>query len=174
MTRPRLCPAAFFVAAVICLLGAACKGPSDEARIRAHLEDAASLAEERDVKRLSSLFAPDFADFQGRDKAGAVRLISDHLDRYRGVVIHVLGVRVGDIRGEGLADVECEVALSHGAAEVLRKLVPVGSEYYRFRFDLRKGGAGEWRFAFAEWESIGIADLFPESLGILKKIFPDF
>jgi len=174
VTRPRLPRAEAFFAAVICLLGAFCKDPSEEARIRAHIEGAASLAEKRDVEGLMSLFAPDYADFQGRDKAGTVRLVADYLDRYRGVVVHVLGVRLGEIGPEGLADVECEIALSHGAAEVLRKLARVGNEYYRFGFSLRKDGAGEWRFAFAEWEAIGIPDLFPESLGILKKIFPDF
>lgn len=171
--RPRLALAAALSAAVICLLAVLCKGPSDEARIRSHIEGAASLAEKRDVEGLMSLFAPDYGDFEGRDKDGTVRLVTDYLDRYRGVVVHVLGIRLGEIGPDGRVDVECEIALSHGAAEVLRKLVRVGSEYYRFEFILRKDGAGEWAFAFAEWEAIGLPDLFPESLGILKKIFPD-
>jgi hypothetical protein len=132
-----------------------------------------ALAEKRDVAGLMELFAPEYADFEGRDKAGTVRLITDYLARYRGVVIHVLGVHPETIGTDGRAEVECEVALSHGAARVLRRLIRVGGEYYRFRFDLRQGGSEAWRFMYAEWESIGLAELFPESLEILKKLFPE-
>jgi len=110
---------------------------------------------------------------EGRDKAGTVRLVTDYLARYRGIVVHVLGVHPGAIGADGRAEVECEVALSHGAAEILRKLIRIGSEYYRFRFELRKDAAGEWRFAYAEWEAAALTDLFPESLDILRKLFPD-
>jgi hypothetical protein len=64
--------------------------------------------------------------------------------------------------------------MSHGAAEVLRKLIRFTGEYYRFRIDLRKTGPVEWRFVYAEWESIGLDGLFPESLEILRKLFPGF
>jgi len=119
------------------------------------------------------LLAPDYKDFEGRDKAGTVGLITDYLARYRGVVVHVLGVELGPTAADGRAEVACEVALSHGAAEILRKLIRIGSEYYRFRFGLLKDGAGEWCFAYAEWEQVGLTDLFPESLVILKKLFPE-
>jgi hypothetical protein len=156
-----------------CLGAAACAKPSEEARARALLERAASLAEKREVAGLAELFLPDYEDFEGRDKAGTVRLVGDYLAGYRGVVIHVLGVRFKEIGPDGRADVECEIALSHGAAEVLRKLLRVGSEYFRFRFELRKDEAGAWRFFYAEWEEIGLYELLPESLDILRKLFPD-
>jgi len=162
-----------FTAAVLCLLAASCGRPSEEARIRDLLEESAARAEKRDVGGLMDLFAPEYRDFEGRDKAGTVRLVSDYLARYRGVVVHVLGVHPGTIGADGRAEVECEVALSHGAAELLRKLIRIGSEYYRFRFDLRKDAAGEWRYAYAEWEAIALTDLLPESLDILRKLFPD-
>lgn len=165
--------AAAFGLGAACLLGAACAKPSEETRIRSFLEEAATKAEKRDVAGLERLFLPGYADFEGRDKAGTVRLITDHLARYRGVVIHVLGVRASAIDPGGRADVECEIALSHGAAEVLRKLIRVGNEYYRLIFELRKDAAGEWRFAYAEWEETGLSELLPESLAILRKLFPE-
>jgi hypothetical protein len=160
-------------AAAVGLFAWGCGRPSEEARIREFLEDSAALAEKRDVDGLMDLFDPGYADFEGRDKAGTVRLITEYLDQYRGVVVHVLGVHPGTIGTDGRAEVECEVALSHGAAQLLRRLIRVGSEYYRFRFNLRKNEAGEWRFAYAEWESIGLAELFPESLEVLRKLFPN-
>jgi hypothetical protein len=171
--RVRLAAAAAALAAVV-LLAPACGRPSDESAIRALLEESVARAEKKDVSGLMELFAPDYVDFAGRDRAGTLRLVTDYLDRYRGIVIHLLAARVGDIGPDGRASVECEVSLSHGAAEVFRKLIRFTGEYYRFRFDLRKAGPGEWRFAYAEWQSIGLPDLFPESLAILKKLFPGF
>lgn len=160
-------------AGLLCLLTSFCGRPSEAARVRELLERSAARAERRDVGGLMDLFAPDYKDFEGRDKAGTVRLVTDHLARYRGVVVHVLGVEVGTIGPDGRTEVTCDVALSHGAAEILRKLIRIGSEYYRFRLELRRDPAGEWRFTYAEWEPIDLADLFPESLTILKKLFPE-
>jgi len=154
------------------LLAGACGRASEEGRIRKLIERAASLAEKRDIDGLAGLFAADYRDFEGRDRDGAVRLVAGYLDRCRGVVVHVLGVRPEEV-ADGRAEVGCEVALSHGAAEALRKLVRVGGECYRFRLDLRKDATGEWRFAYAEWESVGPADLLPDSLKVLKGLFPD-
>ncbi|MGZ5423374.1 MAG: hypothetical protein ACXW2R_03255 [Candidatus Aminicenantales bacterium] len=149
-----------------------CGKPSDVSAIHALLEKSVALAEKKDARGLMEFFAPDYVDFTGRDPAGTLRLITDYLDRYRGIVIHLLGARVGDVGPDGRASVECEVSLSHGAAEVLRKLIRYSGEYYRFRIDLRKSERGEWRLTYAEWQSIGLAGLFPESLDILKKLFP--
>jgi hypothetical protein len=159
-------------AVLAAVLGAVCRAPSDEARVRALLKEAAALAEKRDLDGLAGLFAPDYRDFQGRDTAGTLRLIGGHLDRYRGVVIHVLGARIAEPAPDGGLSVECEIAMSHGAAEVLRRLIRFTGEYYRFRIEARRTGPGEWRIAYAEWESIGLEGLFPESLARLKELFP--
>jgi hypothetical protein len=84
----------------------------------------------------------------------------------------LLGVRIREIRADATASLECEIVLSHGAAEVLRKLIRVAGEYYRFRVDVRRTDRGEWRFTSAAWEGIGITELFPESLSILRELFP--
>jgi hypothetical protein len=164
----------FMAAAVaaVSLSAGACGTPSDEALIRGLLKETVARAEQKDTRGLRELFAPDYADFEGRDVDGTLGLIKGYLGRYTGVVIHLLGARVGDIQPDGRASVECEVSFSHGAAEVLRRLMRYTGEYYRFEIDLRKTGPGDWRFAYAEWHSIGLADLFPESLEILKKLFP--
>jgi hypothetical protein len=150
----------------------ACVRPSEEARIRGVLKEALARAEKRDPAALMELFAPDYRDFQGRDSDGTLRLVTDYLDRYNGVVLHLLGARVGEPGTDGLVTVECEIVMSHGAAEVLRKLIRFTGEYYRFRIDLRKTEAAAWRFVYAEWESIGLGELFPESSEILRKLFP--
>jgi len=152
---------------------AGCGTPSEEARIREFLKKSVALAEKREVGALMERFSPDYSDFEERDKAGTERLIGDYLGRFRGIVIHLLSSHVDGPGPDGRASVECEMSFSHGAAEVLRKLIRYTGEFYRFRFDLDKTGAGEWRFAFAEWESVDLLGLFPESREILRKLFPD-
>jgi hypothetical protein len=159
--------------AVVCFLPAGCGTPSEEARVKELLKKSAALAEKREVGALMEHFSPDYSDFEGRDKAGAERLIGDYLGRFRGIVIHLLSSRVDEPGPDGRVAVECEMSFSHGAAEVLRKLIRYTGEYYRFRFDLDKTGKGEWRFAYAEWQPVDLLGLFPESREILRKLFPD-
>jgi hypothetical protein len=173
MTRSRrVLFAAALSAAALWAIAASCAAPSEEARIRGTLKEAVSAAEKKDLDALRAYFAPDYSDFEGRDTEGTLRLVTDHLDRYRGIVIHLLGARLEALEPDGRASVTCEISLSHGAAEVLRKLIRYAGEYYRFRIDLQKTGPREWRFVYAEWRSIGLTELSAESLGILKKLFP--
>lgn len=175
MTGPRIraWTAAAALAATV-LLSPACGKPSDESAIRGLLADAVARAEKRDVAGLMGSFASDYRDFQGRDRDGARLLVSGYLERFRGVVIHLLGTRVGPIGPDGAASVEFEVALSHGAAEALRRLIRYAGEYYHFRVDVRRDGPGTWRLTYAEWEPVDATGLFPESLEVLRKLFPGF
>jgi hypothetical protein len=149
-----------------------CGKPSDETVIRSILKEAVARAEKRDAAGLMALFAPDYRDFEGRDPEGTRRLVADYFNRYHGIVIHLLGTRIGAVEPDGTASAEFELVLSHGAAEVLRKLIRYAGEYYHFRIDLRRDGPDAWRFTSAAWESVDLTGLFPESLEILRKLFP--
>ena len=154
-------------------LAAGCGGRTDEDRVRETVSKAAARAEKRDLEGLGRFLDAGFASGDGRDKAGTLALVAGYLERRRGVVVHVLACRVDGIDPAGRASVEFEVALSHGAAEVLRKLIRWSGTYYRFAAELVRDAAGEWRFAAADWEEIPLTDLFPESLAVLKELFPD-
>ena len=156
----------------VCLLVHACGGPSAEARIREVLKESAAKAEKRDIPGLLEFLADDYADGEGRDKEATARLVAGYLDRFRGIVVHVLGARVGEPGPDARIGVEFEVVLSHGAAEVLRKLIRVTGEYYRFEAELRQDAHGAWRYTYAAWEPLDLSGLFPESLAILKELFP--
>ena len=161
------------ILAAAALIPAGCGRPAEEVRIREFLKKSVVLAENGEIAALMEHFSPEYSDFEGRDKTAAERLIADYLGGFRGIVIHLLSLHA-DLSGpDGRAAVECEMSFSHGAAEVLRKLFSTTGEFYRFRLNLEKAGKGEWRFVYAEWRSISLADLFPESLQILKKLFPD-
>ena len=173
MTRARPVRFAALAAAVAAVLWTPrCGRPSDEFAIHTLIEGSVKRAERGDARGLMEVFAPDYRDFEGRDPAGTLELITKYLEHYHGIVIHLLGARVGPIGPDGVASVECEVSLSHGAAEVLRRLIRYAGEYYRFKLVLRRTGPGVWRYTYAEWRSIDLTELFPESLEALKKLFP--
>ena len=53
----------------------------------------------------------------------------------------------------------------------MRKIIRFAGDFYRFKLELRKTPVG-WRISRAEWEYLELNGLFPESLPVLKKIFP--
>ena len=152
---------------------AACGSSSEEARIRAFLKDTVALAEKKDLAGVMARLADDYTDFEGRDKAATEALVRDYF-RLSGIVIHTLGTRV-DLAGSGdQATVQAEILVSSGAAEVFRRLIRFAGECYRFEARLVRTPGIRWRIAWARWDSVPLSDLFPESLTIMKKLFPDF
>ena len=167
--------ASFLLALILAAAGffpSACGAPSEEARIKEFLKKSVAKAEAKQIGALMESFSAEYSDFEGRDKADTERLIADYLGRFRGIVIHLLSARVDGPGPDGRAAVECEMSFSHGAAEVLRKLIRYTGEFYRFRFELDRTREGEWCFAYAEWQAVDLLDLFPESREILRKLFP--
>lgn len=163
----------FSTAAVLLAIAAACRPPSEEARLRDFLKETVALAGKKDLAALMALLADDYSDFEGRDKAATEVLVRDHFRR-GGIVVHLLGVRVGSLDPAGEASAEAEVLLSSGPAEVFRKLIRYAGECYRFSFRLRRAPPSNWQLVSAGWESVPLTDLLPESLAVLKKLFPDF
>ena len=158
---------------LLMVAAAACRPPSEEARLKGFLKETVALAEARDIPALMARLADDYMDFEGRDKAATEALVRDYFRR-GGIVVHLLGARVEALDPDGGASVEAEVLMSSGAAEVFRKLVRYSGECYRFRFGLRRSPPSSWQLASAAWESLPLSELLPESLAVLKKLFPDF
>jgi hypothetical protein len=149
-----------------------CGRPSEEARIRTFLKQTISTAEKRDLAAVMDRLTEDYADFEGRDKRATEALVQEYFRR-TGIVIHLLSVKVDAIEDGVRASVRAETMLSSGTAEVFRKLVRYAGDYYRFSLRLRKSPAAVWQVESAAWESVSLAGLFPESLAVLKKLFPD-
>jgi len=162
--------AAFGTAMLLCLFFVCCGRNDDRTLIHALLEKIGQRVEEKDTEGLMAFLEEDFQDFEKRDKALAEKMVRDYLRDYRGIIMHILGTRIDEIE-EGEASVQTEVVLSSGAAKAFRKLFRAFGDFYRFDLKLRKAGEG-WRISYARWQYIGLNDLSPESLSLLKKIFP--
>jgi ketosteroid isomerase-like protein len=153
------------------LIMAFCARESEEARILKFMRSVGKSIEKKDLSGLLTVLTDDYMDFEGRDKKATEALIGDYFERRFGIVVHLLHTKLGDITAEGKASLKTDVVLSSGGAEVLRKIVRFAGDFYRFKLDLRKTSEG-WRISRAEWEYLTLNGLFPESLPILKKIFP--
>jgi hypothetical protein len=97
-------------------------------------------------------------------------MVQTYFLEFRGIVVHLLGMRIDGLE-KAKASIRVDAALSSGPAKALRKLVPVSTDNYRFHIELVKL-EDRWLIRSAEWKHIGVEDLFPESLPILRSLFP--
>jgi ketosteroid isomerase-like protein len=152
------------------VLSASCHRKTEEDVILELVDTLARLAEKKDLETIMTCFADDFSDFEGRDKAGLKALLAGYFSGRTGIVVHRLSSRIETLE-ISQASLQTEVALSSGGAEALRRLVRISPDNYRIKIGLAKDGEG-WLIQSAEWSYISLNELFPESLTMLKKIFP--
>jgi hypothetical protein len=164
---------ALFGLLVLVAGGPSCGAPSEEARVKGFITGTLALAEKRDLGAVMDRLADDYLDFEGRNKTATEDLLRGYFRR-TGIVIHLLSAKVDSIQAGGEAAVRFEAMVSSGAAEVFRKLVRYAGDCYRFELRLKAAPPAGWRIAGASWESVPFTALFPESLAVLKKLFPDF
>ena len=154
--------------AVFCV---SCGPKTDEDQIRELMKEAGQHIEKKDITSLMGLLSDDYSDYRGRDKRQTQDMVHTYFSEFRGIVVHVLSTRIDGIN-LGKTTIRTDAALSSGAAKALRKLVPVSTDNYRFKIELIKK-QGRWWIRYAEWKHIEFEELFPESLSIIKKLFPD-
>ncbi len=146
------------------------RAPADEETIIDILKTLGRLAEEEDIEAMIAYFADDFTDFQGRSKGELQSLLSGYLDQRIAVVVHFLGIQIVRLEGSEAA-AETEVAVSSGRAEALRRLVKIAPDLYRIEVRFVRQD-GRWLIQYAAWTAVELSNLLPESLAILKKLFP--
>lgn len=170
MKRTWPCTAA--VAAVILAAAVAfsCGAQTDREAIAAAIDDMAARVEKKDAAGVVAHLAPGYLDFAGRDRERTGAMVEEYFSRYRGIKAKLLASRIA--MGEaGTASAEIDVSLYSGVAAALRKAVGFSGENYRFSCVFRKNG--KWLVSEARWESIPMESLFPESLKILRELFPN-
>ncbi len=160
----------FFIIPFCLWLLVVCRQKTETEIIADMVADMAVHAEKRDAQGVISHLAGNYRDFENRDRDQTAALVEAYFSRYRGIVIHVLSSRIvlEDARD---ASLEIDVSLSSGAAQAFRKMVRFSGENYRFRCRLRKDD--RWLIVKAEWEYVPLEGLFPESLKILRELFPN-
>jgi len=158
----------FLLAWLISALSLSCRQDTEEQRILGLCDNLARLAEKKDLAKIMDAFAEDYTDFEGRDKAGLRDLLNGYFSGRTGIVVHRLSANVELGAEQNQATLQADIALSSGAAEALRRLVRISPDLYRVKVEF-SGGPGRWLIRYAEWASIDLTELLPESLSLLKK-----
>jgi hypothetical protein len=162
----------FFASIAVCAIAlASCAPKTDQDQIRKLMKEAGQHIENKELSNLLELLSDEYTDFRGRDKTQTKDMVQTYFREFRGIVVHLLSTRIDRIDLDK-ASIRTDAALSSGAVQALRKLIPVSTDNYRFRIELIKK-QDRWMISYAEWRHIGIEELFPESLSILKKLFSE-
>ena len=148
----------------------ACHRQTPEELLRKWVLEVGGRVEKRDVHGLLDRLDPEYVDSAGRSREETEKMLEGYFEKFAGIVVHVLSSRIELISPESAA-VEADVAVSSGGAEALRRLLRFSGECYRFRSRLKRSGSG-WRVVYAEWEALDRENLFPDSVEMLRKIFP--
>ena len=158
------------VALAAASLFSSCRSRTEQEILADEIDDMAARVEKKDSRGLVAHLADDYRDFEGRDRTQTEAMAEEYFSRYRSIKIKLLSSRIA--MGEaGAATAEIEVSLYSGLASALRKGIGFSGENYRVSCLFRKGR--EWRVHEARWEYVPLENLFPESLKVLRELFPD-
>lgn len=148
-----------------------CGKKSDKVLILDLLDRAGQYIEQKDATSLMMFVAEDYSDFWGRNKNETEEMAKFYFLEYQGIITHVLSTKIDEIALDE-ADIRTDVLVSSGGAQLFRKFVKFAGDYYRIKARLVKRDE-TWLLHYAEWTHISLDNLFPESVSLLKKIFPN-
>ncbi|MBN1271140.1 MAG: hypothetical protein JXB26_02620 [Candidatus Aminicenantes bacterium] len=146
-------------------------GKTEEERLVECIREMGRMAEKKDIDGIMTYIAEDYQDHQGRDWMRTEEMIKDYFMTYRGIAVSMLGIQVVSFLPEE-AVARTEVALSSGPAKVFRKLLKYSTDIYRIEMEMIQEGE-YWQVRSARWHYIGLEEILPESLSVLRKLFPD-
>lgn len=148
-----------------------CSGKSEEDLLLETLDKISDYAENRDVDDILLYVSDEYTDDEDRNIEDIEELLRKYFDRYRGIVVNVLGTKVLHVTPPE-AEIETDVALSSGAAKIFRKAVRYAGQFYRFNVKMVKEEK-IWKCKTVSWKYITLEELFPESFKMLKELFPN-
>lgn len=170
MNREIRVASALFVSLILIFVIGSCNEKSEEDVILDLMEEIGELVESRDTENLLKHFAEDYQDFEGRNKSQTEDMIDQYFREFHGIVSHVLSTHIDELTPIE-ASIRTDVLISSGGAKLFRKFVRYAGDYYRVKARLVNKD-GLWQLQYAEWSYISLEELFPGSVSILKKIFP--
>ena len=166
----KLITAIFIVTTLFVFLFNGCSKKSDKDLILELVESIETLAEKKYTASILDLLSEDFVGMEDRSRDEIEELLNQYFEKYSGIVVNILATQFVDLKPDQ-AEIETDVSLSSGAAKMFRKLISYSGQTYRFTIRLKKIGQN-WKIVQAEWRYVYLEELFPESMKILKELFP--
>lgn len=148
-----------------------CGTSSGRSEIEETIYNAASVAEKRDVEEFMKIISKDYLDREERTRADIEEKIRKYFNRFKGISVNILNVRTVN-KGVNDAEVITEISFSSGIGKVFSKVFSSYGEVYRFYISMLYLSE-RWVVKNAEWEWMSIDEIYPESLKVLRELFPD-
>lgn len=164
----------YFIVAIMVFLAFSswgCGKKTEKEILLETIDKIGDYAEDRDLDPILGYISDSYSDDENRTADDIGDLLADNIEKYRGIVVNVLSTNIIEMAPPN-ASVETEVAFSSGAAQIFRKAVRYAGEFYRFKIDFIREEE-TWKVKYASWEYVSMEELFPESMKVLKKLFPD-
>jgi ketosteroid isomerase-like protein len=168
--RGRNAAAVLLAASLAACFSFSCHERTSQEEIAAVLADLAACVEDKDADGLVAHLADDYRDGDGRDRAATRAMAEGYFSRFRGIKIKLLSSRIA-VAADNTAEAQADVSFFSGVASALRKAVGFSGENYRVTCLFRRLDA--WKMTEASWVYVPLEGLFPESLDILRGLFPD-
>ncbi|MBI5561152.1 MAG: hypothetical protein HY883_07775 [Deltaproteobacteria bacterium] len=133
------------------------KPKTDEALLRAIVENVASSAREKDVKGVIKHISKDYNDDKGNDYDSAKGILIYEFLRSEKVSVFVMGVTV-EVKEER-ALVNARVVLVRGKeVKSIKDVIPEDASGFKFSIVFRKED-GQWKALSAKWDDTGLLGL---------------
>ena len=151
MTVQMLKPFRLLVTGLLCLLLAACGGPSEgpEAALRAWVSKGHELAEEKNRRGLVDMISPDYVDARGNSRDDISDLFRIYFLRTNSVA---LVTKIDELNVYG--DDAGEVLLTVGMAGTNDGTFGFSADAYTFEMEFGRDGS-EWLLTSARWGELG-------------------
>jgi hypothetical protein len=127
---------------------------SPEDQVRARIEQAEALAEQRDAKALKELISEDYRDDRKRDRRAVAQLLAYYFFRHKSVhlLVHTESIEIPE---PGLARVTLYVAMAGKPLDGVGELLDLRASLYRFDLELRNRVDEEgWRLTTGRWRPV--------------------
>lgn len=151
MRTETLKPVRYLATAVLCLLLAACGGPSEgpEAALRAWVAQGHELAEEKDRRGLVDMISPAYIDARGNKRDDISDLFRLYFLRVNKVAL-ITNIEELNVYGDDAG----EVVLTVGMAGTHDGTFGFSADAYRFEMEFERDG-DEWLLTSARWAEMG-------------------
>ncbi len=126
---------------------------------------------EKDINKFMKIVSEDYYDNGERTKTDIREKVEIYLNRFRGISVNILNIKTVKKDNEN-AEVVMEVNFSSGIGKMLSKIVRSYGETYRFNIKMVRK-RDKWEVIDARWEWVSIDELYPESLKVLRELFPN-
>ncbi len=148
-----------------------CSTSSGRSEIEEIIYSAVSAAEEKDVEKFMKIISIEYLDEEERTKADIREKVKTYLNRFRGISVNILNIKTVN-KSMTSAEVITEISFSSGIGKIFSKIVNSYGEVYRFNISMSLISKS-WVVRRADWSWMSIDELYPESLKVLRELFPN-